>query len=121
MSAMHLALESCFNGQSPRRPLKATCSQAKYQQGWDVHWSAFTSCTPALDQAKVFAQGLGGVIFRLQVLTGRDVTAYSAMPDEQEVLLSPNARFVVTKACCLEADGYHYVDMVERRGEGVIF
>jgi hypothetical protein len=69
---------------------------------------------------------------------------YSFFPDEAEILLSPNARFIVANEatlevnaaaaacrrhrCCwlllfdhVQADGYYYVDLIEKRGEGVVF
>jgi hypothetical protein len=69
---------------------------------------------------------------------------YSFFPDEAEVMLSPNARFFVAneaslevldvaaaRCCCntaalasfdiVQADGSYYVDLIEKRGEGVIF
>ena len=109
---------TCFRGVPPDC-LDAV--QAKYVLGTDVHWSAFTSCTPMLETAKQFAQTAGGVIFRMQMLSARDVRAYSAFPQEQELLLSPNVKLVVTASCRLEADGYYYVDLLERRGAGIVF
>jgi hypothetical protein len=95
--------------------------RAKYLLGSDVHWSAFTSCTPELRVAKQFAKQPGGVIFRVVVQTARDVKVYSACPYEHELLLSPNVKFVVTAACHMEADDYHYVDLLERRSDAVMF
>ncbi len=64
---------------------------------------------------------------------------YSFFPDESEIILSPNARFFVSKEVSLQvhsvvtvasaaalfdilqADGYYYVDLIEKRGDGVIF
>ena len=91
-----------------------------YGDGCDVHWSSFTSTTTSLATAKQFA-GAGGIIFRVNVVTGRSVVAYSAVPREDEIILSPNSRFVVTRACELEGDGFHYVHMQQRAGTGVVF
>jgi hypothetical protein len=93
-----------------------------YKMGMDVHWSSFTSTTTSLDKAKQFAEGPGGIIFRIEVLYGRSVAAYSAIPDEAEILLSPNTRLVVTGECTLDpSDGYYYIDMVERRDDKFVF
>ena len=61
------------------------------------------------------------VALRVNVVTGRSLAAYSALPREDEILLSPNSRFVVIRACQPEADGFHYVHMQQRAGEGVVF
>jgi hypothetical protein len=95
--------------------------QSTYSLGTDIHWSAFTSCTDRLDSAREFARGRGGIIFRMQILSGRDIRDYSAFRRECEVLLSPNIKFVVSGACNLEDDGYYYVDLVERRGQQLVF
>ncbi len=93
-----------------------------YVQGVDVHWSAFTSTTTNLEKAQKFTQGKGGIIMRIDVLTGRNIKHYSAIPSEDEILLSPNCRLVVVKAVHLESDGYYYVDMIERNeGKSFIF
>jgi len=94
--------------------------QQHYTVGMDVHWSAFTSTTTSLHTAKQFA-GPAGVIISINVLTGRRIAQYSAIPNEEEVLLSPNCRLCVAKAATLKADGYYYLKMVERRGQGYVF
>ena len=97
-------------------------TREKYRQGSPVHWSSFTSTSTDLRKAKRFAGGAGGVIFRIHVLHGVNVNAYSAFPTENEILLSPNSRFVVNQACRLDpADGYHYVDMLEVAKDGYVF
>ena len=109
---------TCFRGVPP------DCLQTVldcYTPGADVHWSAFTSCALHLDTAKQFAQKQGGIIFRIKILSARDLRAYSAFPQEQEVLLSPNVKLVVIGACNLGQDGYYYVDLQERCGAGVVF
>ena len=109
---------TCFRGVPPE------CLQTvltNYTQGADVHWSAFTSCALHLETAKQFAQKHGGIIFCIKILSARDLRAYSAFPQEQEVLLSPNVKLVVIGTCTLEQDGYYYVDLQERRGAGVVF
>jgi hypothetical protein len=42
--------------------------------------------------------------------------------NEEEIVISPNAQFVVTSECNLNnEDGYHYVDLMEKRQEKVVF
>jgi len=95
--------------------------QEKYKMGTSVHWSAFTSTSTEIAQAKQFAQGPGGIIFRIKVINGRCVSLYSYCRSEEEILLSPNSAFFVTAECHPDADGYMLVDMVERREEGYVF
>ena len=57
----------------------------RYKAGVQVHWSAFTSTSTSIAKAKSFAQGRGGVIFRINAVQGRRVAAYSALPNEDEV------------------------------------
>jgi len=86
---------------------------SKYSEGKEIYWSAFTSTSTNLQRAKNFA-GPRGVIFRIRVFSGRLVHAYSAFPDEEEVLLSPNICLIVTKAKYEGVEEYFYVDMLEK-------
>ena len=95
--------------------------QERYKVGTRIHWSAFTSTSTDIAMAKQFAQGPGGIIFRVNVRNGRCVSLYSYHMAENEVLLSPNSAFVVTAECHPSEDGYVLVDMVEVRREGYVF
>jgi hypothetical protein len=96
--------------------------RSSYRGGVDVHWSAFTSTTLSLPAAKTFAKGHGGIIFRIRTLSGRRISCYSQFQNEEEIVISPNAQFVVTSECNLNnEDGYHYVDLMEKRQEKVVF
>ena len=67
-----------------------------------------------MNVAKYRFAGAGGIILRVRVHTGRSIAAYSAVPDEAEILLSPNTRLTVNNPCTLNAtDGYYYVDIEE--------
>ncbi len=91
-------------------------AQSRYRDGANIHWSGFTSTTNSIKKAKSFAQqdGTGGIIFRIKILTGRSIKDYSAIPTEDEVLLSPNIKLIVTAAVHTEDDGLHYVDLQEQ-------
>jgi hypothetical protein len=95
--------------------------KATYRAFCDVHWSSFTSTTTSLSKAKSFAKAQGGIIFRINVLSGRSIRAYSALPREDEILLGPNSNFLVTSECLMDVDGYYYVTLQERNIEGVTF
>jgi len=95
--------------------------QAKYTQGKEIVWSAFTSTTVNPRTAKVFAGGSGGIIFRVTVLEGRVIKAYSAIQVEDEVLLKPNTKFIVSRPCYRETNGeftgFYVVEMLEVAGK----
>lgn len=76
----------------------ASAIEAAYRQGTDVFWSTWVSTSLDLTIAEGFAseEGPGGVVFEILTVTGRRVDAYSAIPSESEVLLSPNSEFIVT-------------------------
>jgi len=69
-----------------------------------------------VEQCLLPACDIVGVIFKLSVVSGRDVGQYSYFPSEGEILLSPNTRFVVTRELYTERDGYSYVDLAETKG-----
>ena len=49
-------------------------------------------------------------------MSGKVIQPYSYFEAEEEVLVSPQSRFVVSSAPYVGADGYAYVDMVEQNG-----
>ncbi len=86
--------------------------QEKYRDGANVHWSGFTSTTNNIKKAKAFAKQ-EGIIFRIKIFTGRNIKYYSAIPSEDEVLLSPNIKLFVITSVHKEDDGFFYVDLAE--------
>ena len=90
--------------------------EREYKLGRPVQWGAFTSTTTDFAAAKGFVTDrAAGVIFKIAISSGRDINAYSFFPQEGEVLLSPNSRFVVS-SLPYERDGYTIVDLVEQHG-----
>ncbi|CAF3423102.1 unnamed protein product [Rotaria sp. Silwood1] len=57
-------------------------------------WWSVNSCSKALDVIEIFVGGKG-VIFAIQVMHGKDISEYSAMQGEQEVIIMPGARLRV--------------------------
>ena len=57
-----------------------------------------------------------GVVFKMSVVSGRDIGAFSFFPRESEILLSPNTRFVVARGLYKDDDGYSCVDLLESQG-----
>ena len=70
-----------------------------------IQWGNFSSTSPDVAAAKVFTDKHAGVIFKLTVLSGKVIQAYSCFPGEDEVLISPQARFIVSSALYVGADG----------------
>jgi len=90
----------------------------QYVEKRPIQWSGFTSTTPRLEKAMEFARD-GGVVFCMKVIYGRDISMYSLFPEEEEIVLSPNSKFVVSKAVYLR-NGIHFVEMEETQ-EAYIF
>lgn len=96
--------------------------QSNYKLGTHIHWSSFNSTSRSLQKAIDFA-GPRGIIFRIKVINGRDLYHYSAIQEEDEIILSPNSRFIVTAECTLLPDkGYYRLKLIEQRvNDRVIF
>ncbi|CAF5096480.1 unnamed protein product, partial [Rotaria magnacalcarata] len=63
----------------------ASCLNNDLQTWWSVN-----SCSKALNVIEAFVGGKG-VVFAIKVSHGKDISAYTAMKDEQEVILMPGA------------------------------
>jgi len=61
-----------------------------------------------------------GVILKIKIWNGKDIKNYSANPSEQEILLSPNMKFVVTKGFH-EEKGWFYVHLIQCLAETFVF
>lgn len=92
----------------------------EYTQGRKVHWSAFSSTSTHFPIAKSFA-GKNGLVLKIKVVSGVNISAYSVIQSEQEVLLSPNLEFVV--ASPLHQDnGMDTIELVEiKTGNTMVF
>ncbi len=85
----------------------------KYVVGTKIHWSGFSSTSIDIATAKKFA-GTKGVIFKITNLSGVSISHYSVNVAENEILLSPNAEFIVTKGYYQDASsGYYLVELTE--------
>ena len=116
---------SLFRGISRKGALQHKVREV-YKQGRSVHWSSFTSCSTDPQVAVHFAGGKknGGVLFRLEVRTGRNIQALSAVPQEAEILLEPNFGLFVVRWVAAQDSQYGLAEcvLVERdREEGVVF
>lgn len=94
---------------------KATIEKA-YVPGRKIHWSAFSSSSTNEQKAKNFSLP-SRIVFRINVLTGKDIQPFSFFPSEHELLLSPNMSLVVTNGLHEEKDNkgetFFYIDLQE--------
>ena len=91
----------------------------KYKKTKKIFWSSFTSTSTDISVAMQFAEGAGGVVFRIFTSQGRNIKDYSAEQQESEILLSPSSEFIVTEGLQLGDDGMYYVDMMHAEGRFV--
>ena len=84
----------------------------QYTLGRTVHWSSFSSATTNQKKAIEFATR-NGVVLKLKTLTGKNITAYSVFPEEEEILLAPNINFSVIEEVHNDG-GVNYVDLQEQ-------
>jgi len=88
-----------------------------YLEGRPVQWGAFSSTSKRACLAASFTDRATGVIFRLKVRTGKDIKDFSFFAaEEEEVLLSPQTKFVVISEPYTVEDGYTYLDLLEQSG-----
>lgn len=85
---------------------------AQYRPGEYIVEKAFLSTTkdPVVAQSSAFA---GNVEFRIVSFTGRDVSAFSMYPAEQEILFPANTRFLILRKTIDPRTGRTIIDMVE--------
>ena len=103
-----------FRGVVYRGNDNRTIVKQEYRQGREIFWSGFTSTTLSKDVAKEFS-GKGGVIFNIKVSTGKNISQFSTLGREDEIILTPNTGLIVAKELYKNpADGYWYVDLVEK-------
>jgi hypothetical protein len=87
---------------------------AQYQPGRVVTESAFFSTTTDLKVAQSTAFA-GNVEFRIRSTTGRDISSFSILPSEQEVLFPNGIQFYVVDRKFDPHSGRTIIDMVERK------
>mmetsp|Transcript_158771 Transcript_158771/g.280492 ORF Transcript_158771/g.280492 Transcript_158771/m.280492 type:complete len:854 (+) Transcript_158771:111-2672(+) len=91
----------------------------EYEQGRPIQWGAWSSTTTSLEACLKFT-GTKGVIFKIKVFTGKDICKFSFFAAENEILLSPNHKFIVTESA-YEDKGYTFVDLLESRGTNYVY
>lgn len=70
-----------------------------FKEGTQFVWSSATSCTRDASIAPYFANNSNetGTLFQIDVNNGRDISSFSEFPKEEEVLIRPGTKFLVTK------------------------
>jgi hypothetical protein len=89
-----------------------------YHVGRPIEWTAITSVSKNARVAERFAakDGAGGIVFDININDARDVALYSAVPAEEEVILSPNTQFTVASeptAAPQQPQGVGRVELVQ--------
>ena len=87
-----------------------------YKLGRRIYFTAFTSTTSDKSKAMEFA-GTDGVVLSIHVFTGKSIKEYSMFPEEEEILLSPNVAFSVSKSLFKEGDT-QFVELIEEHPDG---
>ncbi len=89
---------------------------AHYQPGEVITEDAFLSTTtdPAVARSPEFE---GNVEFRILSSTGRDISSFSMISDEQEVLFRAGAKFYVLDRIVDPLTGKTIIEMIERTGD----
>ena len=88
-------------------------AKREYTVGRPIQWAAFSSTSLRREAAANFATKGEGVLFVLKVRSGTAISHISMLGHEDEVLLSPNTRFTVTRDLYFDKHGVACVDMVE--------
>ena len=89
---------------------------APYSQSTLVTWSAFSSASFDRQVALNFA-GSTGTIFNIKIVSGKDISPFSAIQGEAEILLPPNAELFVTESVHpSHIDGVAEITLMEQAG-----
>jgi hypothetical protein len=88
----------------------------EYTMGRPIQWAAFSSTAKDVAAARRFVKKDVGVVFKLNVVSGRDIVAHSYFPRENEILLSPNTRFTVASELYMDEEGFACMDLTETAG-----
>jgi hypothetical protein len=86
----------------------------------DVHmWWSITSCSMDL---KVVEQYLSetGTVFAIDTINGRDITTFSAFPDEQEIVLMPGTRVRAKCQSLIHESRFFLVHLEEENSERLV-
>jgi hypothetical protein len=94
----------------------------KYQEGKDIIWWAFSSCTTNknISQKEHFLTPSGTrTLFIIECFNGKDIGPHSYNKNDQEVLLLPATQFAVVR-CDRRRDDLHKIYMKEVEPQSVL-
>ena len=83
--------------------------QNKVYPWWDIN-----SCSTSISVVQKYLHE-GGTLFTIEAIDGKDISSFSAVPDEQEVILMPGTR-VRVKSQSLDSIGRLFVVHLEEIG-----
>lgn len=69
----------------------------KYTQNTRIQWSSYSLTTTDLSVALSFA-GANGIVLEITISTGKSLKKFSKFSSEEDILLSPNMVFIVSKS-----------------------
>ena len=72
--------------------------EEQYKMGRPIQWGAFSSTSTDVAEAKKFTDKHGGVMFKLTVLSGKVIQAYSCFPRARTRCSYRRRRFIVSSA-----------------------
>ena len=78
--------------------------QQRYEVGKTYTWWGFSSCTeslPVLKSDDFLGEEGQRTVFSIKCFDGRKIRHYSAIEEEEEILLLPGTQFIVTSKCQL--------------------
>ena len=109
------------------RPESMRDLRAIYLAGRLVTWSAFTSCSTRLDNAAYMANWDQGCVLQLSLSDVVNIKGLSFFPNEEEVLLPPNSKWLVGVETAVESvtagDGQQFlvkiITLQQVAGEGL--
>ncbi|CAF0982284.1 unnamed protein product [Adineta ricciae] len=87
---------------------------ADFTEGQMETWWSVNSCSKDLNIVEKFL-GDKGTLFSIDVLHGKDISEYSSIPEEREVVLIPGTRLLAKCKPCNFADRLLIIHLVEEK------
>ena len=85
-----------------------------YPMNYTFRWTSLTSCSRNVHKAiETFSNPNGqNTLFKISIINGKNISQYSKYPDEQEVILLPDAEFsVIGRSTLKEAGNILYIHL----------
>ena len=88
-----------------------------FSRGETFTWWSITSCSTRVSELRNFLSA-DGTLFMIEAVQGRDVSLYSAIPGEEEIILAPGTKFTVMDNSLEHETGLHVVHLKELSANG---